>query len=42
MTDRAKKRWLLAAEVTLAVVIVALLFATWLPVMIGASRAGGH
>ena len=31
-----KRRWLIAAEVLLVLVIVALLIATWLPAFIGA------
>jgi hypothetical protein len=34
MTDPAKQRWLLAAEIALGLVIVALLLATWLPAML--------
>ena len=34
MTERTKNRWLLVAEVTLALVIVALLVATWLPAIV--------
>ena len=37
-----KSAGLIAAEVTLAIMIVALLVATWLPVMIGASPPGGR
>ena len=37
MSERAKNRWLAAAEVGLVVAIVGLLVATWLPAMIGAS-----
>ena len=35
MTQRAKKRLVLIAEITLVVVIVGLLIATWLPVVFG-------
>ena len=42
MTERAKKRWLRAAEVALAVVIVGLLVATWLPAIIGADPSVGR
>jgi hypothetical protein len=39
MTERAKKRWLLAAEAGLALAIIAILIATWLPAIVG--RGGG-
>jgi hypothetical protein len=35
VTERAKKGWLLAAEVALAGVIVAALVLTWLPAIVG-------
>ena len=35
MNQRAKKRLVLIAEVTLVVVIVGLILATWLPAILG-------
>jgi len=35
MTDPAQRRWILAAEIVLAIVIVGLLIATWLPAIVG-------
>jgi hypothetical protein len=34
MTQRAKNRWLLAAEAALALLIIGLLIATWLPAIL--------
>jgi len=42
MTELTKKRWVRAAEVALAVVIVVLLVATLLPAIIGANPPGAR
>jgi hypothetical protein len=44
MSESAKKRWMRVAEVALAVLIIALLVATWLPALIsrGNPVATGH
>ena len=42
MTELTKKRWVRAAEVALAVVIVVLLVATLLPAIIGANPSAGR
>jgi len=39
---KMQKRWMLAAEVALVLVIVALLVATWLPAIIGARGSSGR
>jgi hypothetical protein len=42
MNEQAKKRWVRAAEVALALLIVLLLVATWLPAIIGANPTAGR
>ncbi len=42
MKPQTKKRWLIVANATLAVLIIALLFATFLPAIIGAAGSGGR
>ena len=39
MSERGRNRWLLAAEIALALLIVGLLVATWLPALVGRTKA---